>query len=285
MLAAEPGEINDPHLRVPRVLVEAELLLVEKRFDQAVSIVIDTLRDLEPSEDAVLTANLCWLGLRIVADRAAQPTHYAATGEDELSWIADHIPSLKRGGRRGGGESLAAYVATAKAEESRARHKDNWGTWQSAADLWRHACQPWELAYCRLREAEQGARRRLGQHAAEALSEASRIASEISAQPLLDAAEALARGARLRIDEPRPAEPPPAPMPLGLTSREHEVCLALAKGATNREIAATLYISERTAAVHVSNILRKLGVKSRLEAGLIAQDFMRQAGNVESRPT
>ncbi len=55
-----------------------------------------------------------------------------------------------------------------------------------------------------------------------------------------------------------------------LTPREHAVLALLAEGHTNREIAATLYISPSTAGVHVSNILRKLGAKRRVDAAGIA---------------
>jgi DNA-binding NarL/FixJ family response regulator len=58
---------------------------------------------------------------------------------------------------------------------------------------------------------------------------------------------------------------------LGLTSREAEVLSLVAVGRTNREIGAELYVSEKTASVHVSNILRKLGVASRIEAAAVAQ--------------
>ena len=179
-----------------------------------------------------------------------------------------------------GGTALAACIATARAEERRARHTDDWECWHDAADRWVEACQPWDVAYCRLRESEQAARRRLANHASETLGETRRIASELGAQPLLDAAEALARGARLRVspEEPEDTAPAPAPAPFGLTRREQEVCEVMAQGATNREIAAKLYISERTAAVHVSSILRKLGVQTRLEASLIVQRLSEQQG-------
>ena len=49
-----------------------------------------------------------------------------------------------------------------------------------------------------------------------------------------------------------------------------EVLTLLARGYTNREIAASLVISAKTASVHVSHILRKLGAPNRLEAAAIA---------------
>jgi DNA-binding NarL/FixJ family response regulator len=52
-----------------------------------------------------------------------------------------------------------------------------------------------------------------------------------------------------------------------LTPREREVALLIAEGLTNADLARRLYISPRTAAVHVSAILRKLGVSSRTEVG------------------
>ena len=57
---------------------------------------------------------------------------------------------------------------------------------------------------------------------------------------------------------------------LGLTAREAEVLGLIARGCTNRDIAATLVISVKTAGVHVSHILHKLGVPNRLEAAAIA---------------
>ena len=57
---------------------------------------------------------------------------------------------------------------------------------------------------------------------------------------------------------------------LGLTAREQEVLTLVATGATNRQIAETLFISPKTATLHVSNILSKLGVTNRVEAATIA---------------
>jgi predicted ATPase/DNA-binding CsgD family transcriptional regulator len=55
-----------------------------------------------------------------------------------------------------------------------------------------------------------------------------------------------------------------------LTEREQAVLALLREGHTNREIAAELFISPSTAGVHVSNILRKLGVRSRVQAATLA---------------
>jgi DNA-binding NarL/FixJ family response regulator len=54
--------------------------------------------------------------------------------------------------------------------------------------------------------------------------------------------------------------------PLGLTSREMQVLALIAEGATNGQIASTLFISPKTVSTHVSNILAKLGVASRAAA-------------------
>jgi NarL family two-component system response regulator LiaR len=64
------------------------------------------------------------------------------------------------------------------------------------------------------------------------------------------------------------ASPPPAPE--RLTKREQEVLVLLARGFTNRQIADALKITEKTASVHVSNILGKLGLSSRTQAALYA---------------
>ena len=55
-----------------------------------------------------------------------------------------------------------------------------------------------------------------------------------------------------------------------LTRRERDVYALLAEGRSNREIAHALFISEPTVKVHVRNILRKLGARSRVEAAIQA---------------
>src|SRR5262249_60214561 len=79
--------------------------------------------------------------------------------------------------------------------------------------------------------------------------------------------------ARLPPPPPPPAPPPLAeePRPFGLTARELAVLRLLATGQTNAQIGAELFISPRTAGVHVTNILRKLGVSGRVQAAAVAE--------------
>ena len=68
----------------------------------------------------------------------------------------------------------------------------------------------------------------------------------------------------------RPAADDAEADPFGLTPRERQVLALLAEGATNRQIGAALYMAEKTASVHVSRILAKLGVQGRTQAAAVA---------------
>ena len=94
-------------------------------------------------------------------------------------------------------------------------------------------------------------------------------------RPIRREIELLAKRGRLRLDEqvdagPRPDVPASPAASLGLTRREAEVLTLLAAGRTNRQIGQELFITEKTASVHVSRILAKLGVAGRGEAAAIA---------------
>lgn len=99
---------------------------------------------------------------------------------------------------------------------------------------------------------------------AEAEEVASAVRAAHAGEVTLDPAvtRLLAQRMRERKNDPQPVEP--------LTDREREVIALLGKGASNKDIATELFITERTARTHVSNILGKLGLTSRTQAALYA---------------
>ncbi|WP_433461772.1 helix-turn-helix domain-containing protein [Spirillospora sp. CA-128828] len=96
------------------------------------------------------------------------------------------------------------------------------------------------------------------------MTEAASIATDLGAQPLLTEIERLAKRSRLPANATTTPDRPDTPA--GLTNRELEVLELLTAGLSNRQIGERLFISAKTAGVHVSNILAKLMVTTRLEA-------------------
>jgi DNA-binding CsgD family transcriptional regulator/tetratricopeptide (TPR) repeat protein len=153
-----------------------------------------------------------------------------------------------------------AEAATARAELTRLG-RPHPPSWRTAAAAWESRPAPYKVAYARRREAEAllaaGADRA---EAAEPLLAAAATARELGAAGLLCDIERLAARAGIRLGDER-AQPE-----LGLTPREREVLTYVAAGRTNRQIGEALYISPRTAGVHVARILRKLNATTRGEA-------------------
>jgi DNA-binding NarL/FixJ family response regulator len=98
----------------------------------------------------------------------------------------------------------------------------------------------------------------------------------LRAGPLTQAIERLARRGRVALatpggDTPRASPTPASRAETRLTPRESEVLALVADGRTNRQIGEVLFISEKTASVHVSRLLAKLGASTRGEAAAIAR--------------
>ncbi|MEV1243849.1 AAA family ATPase [Nonomuraea sp. NPDC049750] len=145
------------------------------------------------------------------------------------------------------GRVQEAYRATFEAECG--------GSWAAAVAAWRTVGQPYALGQALVRAAEQDP-----ESARELLREAAAIAERLGSAPLRQEVEAAAASGRVRLT----AEP-------GLSARELEVLELVAEGMSNRQIAERLFISARTSGVHVSNIMAKLGVASRVEAAALAR--------------
>ncbi|WP_158299845.1 helix-turn-helix transcriptional regulator [Glycomyces paridis] len=124
---------------------------------------------------------------------------------------------------------------------------------QDWAEPYRQAYAQWRLAEALLAETGHEART----EAAAILTEAKSTALRLGAEPLYEALCALAE--RARLDTPVPTATP-------LTPRELSVLRLVAKGLTNRQVGAELYISEKTVSVHLSRATAKLGAVGRTAA-------------------
>ncbi|MEU6573836.1 AAA family ATPase [Streptomyces sp. NPDC046805] len=167
------------------------------------------------------------------------------------------------------------YEQWARAELRRAEGTADVDAWSHVVTAFEQLERPYDLARVRHRLAEAllssgGEDERA--RATELLRLAHAVAGHLGARPLADAVTLLAQRGRLSLTRARehaltPADPVEA---LGLTSRERDVLRLVAAGRTNRQIAEALFISPKTASVHVSNILGKLGVAGRGEAAALA---------------
>jgi DNA-binding CsgD family transcriptional regulator/tetratricopeptide (TPR) repeat protein len=256
----------------------ADLALWEHRWTDADAAVRDGMKRAQPGWGAQIRVWLCAKGLRAQAELAALAR--ARRDEDALQrWLARSLTLLAaaRGAAAEAAQitpNASGWLALAEAEHQRAHAVARPELWSRAAATWERLERPPVAAYCRWREAEAlvgiGASRT---QAGAPLREAHAVADRLGARPLLRELELLAERARLDL-EPAPSDLPHGEQNLervlGLTRREAEVLTLVARGYTNREIAATLVISVKTASVHVSHILRKLDVPNRREAAAIA---------------
>jgi DNA-binding CsgD family transcriptional regulator len=156
----------------------------------------------------------------------------------------------------------------------RSTGRDTIEDWSGVVDGWRGIGHITFLGGALLHLGDAALRAGEREAANQALTEAWKVASELGAVPLRGAVIDLAL--RSHIELQQTAEeglPAPSAGVLGrLTERELEVLRHLAQGASNDELAATLFISPKTVSVHVSHILTKLGVTSRAKATVIAYD-------------
>lgn len=169
-----------------------------------------------------------------------------------------------------------AYDEWTRAELRRAEGRDTPADWTTVVTAVEPLDRPFDLARVRLRLAESllGPDTTVRERATGLLRQAAEVADRLDARPLSDEITRLAQRARLTLnpaEATRAPEPPADPAEaLGLTSRERDVLRLVAVGRSNRQIAEELFISPKTASVHVSNILAKLSVTGRGEAAALA---------------
>ena len=281
--------------------IQAELAV--DRPARAQELAMDVIGGLPPAMLDEPTGSLFAIAIRIAAERAELAR---AVGDDGALAIQRSIAKelfVEWRRRRMSLEVAApdpaagdAADALCAAEAGRAGGAGDPSAWERAALAHERIGLVHPAAYARFRQAEAlleaaaphtpRATRDARSAAALPLRAALGAARDLGAQPLIAAAEQLAR--RARLDAAPPGDQAGATEATQtqerrldraaafverrhLTPREVEILTLVGSGWSNGEIASALYISRKTASVHVSNILGKLGVVDRVEAGALAQ--------------
>jgi DNA-binding CsgD family transcriptional regulator len=256
----------------------AELELWLTRPKRALDQVLAVLEALGTSRDSRRSGQLLVVGSRAFADLMQEPN-------------VDKRPKTRRGARKIASdiESFHAQMPQDpfalgplrpmgnadgllwQAELGRAGGSTDPLPWQETAEAYERYGRPHPAAYARWRQAENLViDRRTFDEAPAVLRSAARQAHQHA--PLFAAISRLATRARISL-----AVLTTSPIdtgvsnPFGLTTRELTVLRMVARGDTNAQIGRELYISEKTASVHVSNIMRKLQVGNRLQAAAVAE--------------
>ncbi|HTU88024.1 MAG TPA: AAA family ATPase [Solirubrobacteraceae bacterium] len=236
------------------------------------------------TDDVMRIARVTAAGMRVEADIAQRARDLRERGDerDALARARIHMQRLRAAAKEGGPVE-SAWSAMGAADLARARGRSDPKLWLAAARQWEAISRPFQraVALWRATEAhiEAGDRTAAAETARAALEDAQRLGARWLAEELTalgqrarldlgdagDAAGAGASGAREPASEGGAGEDP-----FGLTARERQVLALVAEGATNRQIGASLYMAEKTASVHVSRILSKLGVQSRTQAAAVA---------------
>jgi DNA-binding CsgD family transcriptional regulator len=269
---------RDPQWHEPLEGLAAQLAARDGRFEDARAAVARGLAMVRDTEDGLRHVHITWVALKVEAEAAERARDLGeAVALERTEELFEELALA--GGKPAQWAEGAPYAALARAEAGRVRHASDGvapdpTAWASPAEAFTALALPFPAAYARLREAEAWLLSGDREAAGVALTASSELARTMGAAGLLEEAEALARRGRLRLAVAGgPAADSGADDPaarLGLTPRELEVLLLVAEGRTNKEIGATLFMSEKTASVHVSRILAKLDVGGRVEAAAVA---------------
>jgi DNA-binding CsgD family transcriptional regulator len=286
------ADASTSHLRAVTLFRSGELAWGQRRWDHARAAFDAGLQLYDGGVGQFYVAHGLASAMGTEADRALATAGAGPRVTVEMTRIqavADGLAQRVAALRARVGRSLtgllpepAAWLAVADAEYARVSRTDTAEQWRAVADGWDQLGVEYPAAVARWRAAEAAlrvgdGRKAAAGHAANALD----VAERLGAARLANELRLLEQRARLDLEHERVPERHPrlaALTGLGVTRREAEVLDLLASGRTNRQIAETLYISEKTASVHVTNLLRKLGVTNRIEAAAIAQRLGDETG-------
>jgi DNA-binding CsgD family transcriptional regulator/tetratricopeptide (TPR) repeat protein len=283
----------------------AEIALAAGRPDRALELVEQAL-ERQGGADEPFARPLHALGLRAVADLVESAK--ATRDVDRVARLrsaADRLADRVTGWAVHASGPAEAWRALALAERSRLDAAGDGAPWRDVVARFTDLSDRYHVAYGHLRAAETELRARGVRGAArEHLLAARDILGGLGAAPLLRELDVLARRARVDLTTSAPTDVPTqapteptgdrpaaragsAPTGRGpsLSAREVEVLRLVADGRSNGEIAEHLFITRKTASVHVSHILDKLGVTNRVEAAMVASRLgLLEAEAEETRP-
>ncbi|MEU8224165.1 LuxR C-terminal-related transcriptional regulator [Kribbella sp. NPDC048915] len=260
--AASLSERDQPQFVGPYGEARARLLVQTGRAQEALDLALSVAGTARATDDEDVEVGLLLAGLEAAA---------AANAPDGLEQLVSDLGGPPTGRTR------AAVAAVIDGERARARGSFDPRPWLRAAHEWFALGRPYDEARARFRAAEAILASRRGvmarRSAAQQLVAACRLAQRLRAGPLLHEIDRVARLGRIDAERPDNAHAEHSRAPAGpkaLTEREQQVLALLAAGLTNREIGRALYMSPKTASVHVTHILGKLGVRSRVQAAAVA---------------
>src|SRR4051794_21042342 len=263
----------------------SRLAVREGRSEDARALVRAACEQLNAGEYIFYTSPVYWAGVCAEADMAerARPRRNSeaiAAGVLRAGELLERFDrEIGRYQQHPVPPQVQAWRAMPAGELSRLDGTSDPAAWREAADRFDDLGQIADAAHARYRQAEALAHARAPrEETRDALLRSRAVASELRMAPLLQRIDGLARRARVKLDgdgdggEDRAAAADARPgNELGLTARELEVLELVSQGCTNREIGERLYMSEKTASVHVSRILGKLQASNRAEAAASAE--------------
>jgi DNA-binding CsgD family transcriptional regulator/tetratricopeptide (TPR) repeat protein len=282
MVADELARVGDHITVIGGITVTAvELAAAENRLADIPGLVNAALDQVLPrfgrSAAEVVSSALAALADRTPATGSPRAAEHAVVQQMGAAWCERVEQACVAAIAQGTVPDVAPRVALARAELSRLRGDSSPAEWVELVRAWDDIGAQYESAYARWRLADlllKGPERQAASTRAQArilMTAARGAASEMRADPLVAQIDALSRRAHVSLVAERPAQSAVSEVDhFGLTDREVEVLRLVADGFSNGQIGQALFISRKTASVHVSNILRKLDVSSRLEAATMA---------------